>query len=80
MAVDLSMTTQQKIDRMRHILESGEFMPEANKEHKVDALNLVESLKDAVKELSLRTLIQVTKIRASAGANWRNLAEYTICG
>ena len=80
MAVDLSMTTQQKIDRMRHILESGEFMPEANKEHKVDALNLVEQLKDSVKELSLRTLIQVTKIRASAGANWRNLAEYTICG
>lgn len=80
MAVDLSMTTQQKIDRMRHILESGEFMPEANKEHKVDALNLVEQLKDSVKELSLRTLIQVTKIRASAGANWCNLAEYTICG
>lgn len=80
MAVDLSMTTQQKIDRMRHILESGEFMPEANKEHKFDALNLVEQLKDSVKELSLRTLIQVTKIRASAGANWRNLAEYTICG
>lgn len=80
MAVDLSMTTQQKIDRMRHILESGEFMPEANKEHKVDALGLVEQLKDSVKELSLRTLIQVTKIRASAGANWRNLAEYTICG
>ena len=80
MAVDLSMTTQQKIDRMRHILESGEFMPETNKQFKVDALGLIEQLKDSVKELSLRTLIQVTKIRASAGANWRNLAEYTICG
>ena len=80
MAVDLSMTTQQKIDRMRHILDSGEFMPEANKQHKVDALNLIENLKDSVKELSLRTLIQVTKIRANAGANWANLAEYTIAG
>ena len=80
MAVDLSMTTQQKVDRMRFILESGEFMPEANKQHKVDALSLIESLKDKVKELSLRTLIQVTKIRANAGANWRNLAEYTIVG
>ncbi len=37
-------------------------------------------LQDAVKELSLRTLIQVTKIRQSAGKNWANLAEYTICG
>jgi hypothetical protein len=80
MAVDLSMTTQQKIDRMRHIMESGEFMPEANKQHKVDAIALVEKLQDNVKELSLRTLIQVTKIRANAGANWSNLAEYTICG
>ena len=80
MAVDLSMTTQQKIERMRHIMESGEFMPEANKQHKVDAITLVDELQDRVKELSLRTLIQVTKIRANAGNNWRNLAEYTICG
>ena len=80
MAVDLSMTTQQKIERMRHIMESGEFMPEANKQHKVDAITLVDELQDRVKELSLRTLIQVTKIRANAGSNWRNLAEYTIAG
>jgi hypothetical protein len=80
MAVDLTMTTKQKIERMRHIMESGEFMPEADKQHKVDAITLVDLLQDKVKELSLRTLIQVTKIRANAGSNWRNLAEYTICG
>jgi hypothetical protein len=80
MAVDLSMTNDQKIERMRHLLDSGEFMPEFDKVHKVDAMNLIDSLKDTVKELSLRTLIQVTKIRKSAGNNWRNLAEYTICG
>ena len=81
MAVDLSMTTQQKVDRMRHIVvESVDFMPEFTMSHKVDALNLIESLQDKVKELSLRTLIQVTKIRKSAGANWRDLAEYTIAG
>lgn len=80
MAVDLSMTTQQKVERMRHIMESGEFMPEADKQHKVDAITLVDLLQDRVKELSLRTLIQVVKIRSSAGNNWRNLAEYAICG
>jgi hypothetical protein len=80
MAVDLTMTNDQKIERMRHLLDSGEFMPEFDKVHKVDAMNLIDSLKDKVKELSLRTLIQVTKIRKSAGSNWRNLAEYTICG
>jgi hypothetical protein len=80
MAVDLTMTNDQKVERMRHLLDSGEFMPEFDKVHKVDAMNLIDSLKDKVKELSLRTLIQVTKIRKSAGSNWRNLAEYTICG
>jgi hypothetical protein len=80
MAVDLSMTTKQKVERMRYIMESPDFMPEANKQHKVDAITLVDELQDRVKELSLRTLIQVTKIRANAGSNWRNLAEYTIAG
>ena len=80
MAVDLTMTTQQKVERMRHIMESGEFMPDADKQHKVDAITLVDLLQDRVKELSLRTLIQVVKIRSGAGANWRNLAEYAICG
>jgi len=80
MAVDLSMTTEQKIERMRHLLDSGEFMPEYDKQVKQDAMNLIDNVKDKVKELSLRTLIQVTKIRKSGGANWANLAEYTICG
>jgi len=80
MSVDLSMTTKQKIERMQHLLSTGEFMPEFDKTIKADAMSLIERLQDKVKELSLRTLIQVTKIRQSAGKNWSNLAEYTICG
>lgn len=80
MAVDLSMTTMQKVERMRFIMESPEFMPDVAKQYKVDAIELIELLKDKVKELSLRTLLQVTNIRANAGTNWKNLAEYTICG
>lgn len=81
MAVDLNMTTEQKVERMRHLVsDSKEFMPEFDMVHKTDALNLIDKLRDRVKELSLRTLIQVTKIRKSAGDNWMNLAEYTIIG
>ena len=80
MAVDVSMTNAQKIDRMRFLLDQSGFMPEYDKAHKVDALNLIDTLQDKVKELSLRTLIQVTKIRKSAGAKWKDLAEYTIAG
>jgi hypothetical protein len=81
MAVDLSMTPQQKIERMKFILDSDEFMPEYPRAMKLDALNLIDSLRDNVKEMSLRTLIQVTKIRkANPNGKWKSLAEYTICG
>jgi hypothetical protein len=80
LAVDLSMTTKQKVERMRHLLSTGEFMPEFDKTVKADAMDLIEKYQDSVKELSLRTLIQVTKIRQSAGKNWSDLAEYAICG
>ena len=80
LAVDLSMTTKQKVERMRHLLSTGEFMPEFDKTVKADAMDLIEKHQDTVKELSLRTLIQVTKIRQSAGKNWSDLAEYAICG
>jgi hypothetical protein len=80
MAVDVSMTSAQKVERMRTIVSEPEFLPEYSMAHKQDALDLIQELCDRVKELSLRTLIQVTKIRKSAGDKWKNLAEYTVCG
>lgn len=81
MAVDLSMTAQQKVERMQHLLKQPDFMPDYDLVSKNDAMALVAKLADKVKELSLRTLIQVTKIRKSnPNGRWSELAEYTICG
>lgn len=80
MAVDLSMTTAQKIERMRWLISKDDFMPEYEIDYKNDAIDLIASIMDSVKELSLRTLIQVTKIRKAGGPRWRDLAEYTIAG
>jgi hypothetical protein len=80
MVVDLTMTNQQKVDRMMFLLDQKDFMEEYSKSEKVDAMDLIQELRDKVKELTLRTLIQVTKIRKSGGTNWKNLAEYVICG
>jgi hypothetical protein len=81
MSVDVTMTTEQKVERMRHLVTEESFMPEFDLVSKNDALNLIASLADTVKELSLRTLIQVTKIRkANPNNNWKDLAEYAICG
>ena len=67
--------------RMKFLLDQKTFMPDYSMVHKTEALSLIEQLVDDVKELSLRTLIQVTKIRKSSPSeNWKDLAEYTICG
>ena len=79
MAVDLTMTNMQKVERMKWLLNQQDFMPEFAMSYKLDAINLIEDLVDKVKELSLRSLIQVTNIRkANPNNNWKKLAEYVL--
>ena len=78
MMIDLSMNVEQKIERMETIAMSDEFLPEYEVEVKADALNLIRELKDVAKEISLRTLISVTKIRAANPSDYRELAEYML--
>jgi hypothetical protein len=75
--VDLAMNLQQKIDRMSALTNSAEFMPQFDIQHKRDALKLIQDIGTRAKEVSLRSLQAVTRIRA-AGGNWRALAEYTL--
>jgi len=77
MMIDLSMTMDQKIDRMEFIADSAEFLPEYDKTVKADALALIREIKDDVKEISLRTLIAVSKVRAS-NKDWKDLATYML--
>ena len=77
MMIDLSMTLDQKIDRMEHIALSDAFLPEYDAKTKTDALALIREIKDDCKEVSLRTLISVTKVRAS-NKDWRDLATYML--
>ena len=78
MNVDLSMTTDQKLDRMEHIMVCAEFMPGVPLMHKRDAMDLIKQNVDSAREISLRTLINVTKIRHSGSANWAGLAKYML--
>ena len=79
MLIDLSMNADQKIERMETIAKCESFMPEYDAKIKTDALDLIRSLKDDAKEISLRTLISVCKIRASNPKDYKALAEYMIC-
>jgi hypothetical protein len=77
MMIDLSMSLDQKIDRMEFIAKSEEFLPEYDAKIKTDALSLIREIKDDCKEISLRTLIAVCKIRAS-NKEYRDLATYML--
>ena len=79
MLIDLSMNADQKIERMETIAKCDSFMPEYDAKIKTDALDLIRELKDNAKEISLRTLISVCKIRASNPKDYRGLAEYMLC-
>jgi hypothetical protein len=77
MMIDLSMSLDQKIDRMEYIAKSDEFLPEYDAKIKTDALSLIREIKNDCKEISLRTLIAVCKIRAS-NKEYRDLATYML--
>jgi len=77
MMIDLSMTFDQKIDRMEFIAKSDEFLPEYDAKIKADALALIREVGKEAKEISLRTLIAVSKVRAS-NKDWKDLATYML--
>ena len=79
MMIDLSMSSDQKIERMETLAGMEEFMSEFEMAHKLDAIVLIKELKDTAKDISLRTLIQVTKIRSADDDSWKEMAEYVIC-
>lgn len=79
MMIDLSMSSDQKIERMETIIQSEEFMAEFEMAHKLDAIALIKELKNTAKDISLRTLIQVTKIRSADDDSWKEMAEYVVC-
>ena len=79
MAVDLSMTAKQKVERMRYLIAQSDFMPDYTNVEKQDAIQFLDEICEKAKELTLRSLIQVTKIRRSnPRGNWKALAEYVV--
>lgn len=60
--VDLSMTNEQKIERMTHIIDNDEFLPSFSKDDKVTALDFIREHKASIKDINFRSLILTVKI------------------
>ena len=78
MVIDLAMSNSEMLDRMTHIATQGSFLPEYNDDVKLDALEFLSTNRDKVKNLSLRSLVTVAKIRAS-NDDWYDMATYLTC-
>ena len=78
--IDVSMSLQEIVDRMNVMITEDEFLPEFDHSIKKDAIAFIDRIKDQMRELSLRTLITVCKIRASdEDGQWEEMAEYVTC-
>lgn len=78
MNVDLSMTTEEKIERMEALVTFPDFMPEFTVSTKKVAIETIKKYKDETAELSLRSLIKVTKIVDAKTPSWEKLARYVL--
>ena len=77
MCVDLSMTEEQKVERMTVIACDKDFLPEYDMKVKEDSIGFIKGMVGEVENLSLRSLIAVCKIRATA-TDWKDLAKYVL--
>ena len=73
------MTLDEMVDRMRVMIADDEFLPQYDDQIKTDAIEFIASKKDEMKEVSLRSLITVCKVRAEDDADWMEMAEYLTC-
>jgi hypothetical protein len=78
LCVDLSMTADQKLERMAQIVESGDFLEDMPEDYKRDALACIKTNLSKVRNLSLRTLLQVAKVRSTDRRDWQRLALYVM--
>lgn len=78
LCIDLSMTEDQKLERMETIALSDEFLPTIEKHIVKEALTFLKGLIGKAPNLSLRSLISVSKIADSGKADWKDLAKYVV--
>jgi len=78
MCVDLSMTVDQKIDRMEFIVNRDNFLPNVPSVMKFEAFEFLKTNRNEAREINLRTLINVAKIRQAGDKDWEQLAKYML--
>lgn len=74
--VDVSMTADEKIERMRSIV--NDIRPDLEVGIKFEVIGFLNEFRHRCKDLNLRTFLKVADIRTSEPELWRDIAEYSI--
>lgn len=75
--VDVSMTNSQRIERMRHVVET--VMPTVDLHMKNEALDLLDEYKDLTSNINFRSLMDVISIRKDPSvSDWKRLALFSL--
>jgi hypothetical protein len=74
--VDVTMTADEKIERMRAIADH--VRPEISVEVKNEVIDLLNQHKARIKDLNVRTLTKVLDIRVAMPTNWKPIATYVV--
>lgn len=75
--VDVSMTPDEKIERMTYIINTGNYMPNVPQTLQLEALELLSKHK-FVDGLSMRSLEEVIVYRVNEPEQWEMLSEYSL--
>ena len=75
LTVDLSMTGDEKIQRMSSII--GFILPDVTLDIKTDALTFLSENKDH-SNVNMRTLIMISKMRQCNPDGWKEMAQYML--
>ena len=77
LTVDLGMTPTEKIERMTYITPN--ILPDHDINSKYEALSFLDHVKDSC-DISIRSLIMVTKMIKEYPSDWRDMATYMLIG
>lgn len=74
--IDVSMSRDDIIERMKVITSSDEFLPGISDDSKRKAIQFIEKNIKIIRNISLRTLVNITKIAETGSDDWEEMATY----
>lgn len=80
LCADVCMTRSEVVERMHTIVKSEDFLPDFSAAHKAEAMEFVadNAFNPLVKQLNLRSLINVVKTRQAKPDAWKRLGLYAM--